>query len=383
MIKKLEVCGFKSFKDVKVDMRPLTVLCGTNGSGKSSVMQLLLLLNENAVSGGRIKDAKLNSDLLDLGKQSDVLYRWASTRQCSFKVDSDMGIFLAQADLDSSEDDFITLKSLSSSEQALVDWLRNNIRYLSSDRLSPRTHHKKSSFEVKKRNVGRNGENAVAIFMSNGDELVPEELCHKMQSDAEIDKTLKGQVNAWMREISSGVSLVARANGDQVDLQVDYGGVALEKGFRPENVGFGISYALPVLVMVLTAKRGDCLLIENPGAHLHPQGQAQIGRLLAMAAAYGIQLIIETHSDHVINGIRVACKQICDCKPEWCSEDQSGVRYYNGAVINFFRRVPLEADVYVENYTQIDRIRIESNGEVECYPEGFLDEWPNQMGELV
>ena len=57
---------------------------------------------------------------------------------------------------------------------------------------------------------------------------------------------------------------------------------------------------------LLSAKRGTLVLLENPEAHLHPQGQVRIGELIARTAASGVQILVETHSDHVLNGIRLA-----------------------------------------------------------------------------
>ena len=50
-------------------------------------------------------------------------------------------------------------------------------------------------------------------------------------------------------------------------------------------------------------------MVENPEAHLHPSAQAAMGEFLAISAASGIQVILETHSDHVLNGIRRAVKK--------------------------------------------------------------------------
>lgn len=57
------------------------------------------------------------------------------------------------------------------------------------------------------------------------------------------------------------------------------------------------------------ARPGDMVLIENPESHLHPKGQSAIGRLLAATAANGVQIFCESHSDHIINGVRVAVKE--------------------------------------------------------------------------
>src|SRR5260221_6265573 len=78
---------------------------------------------------------------------------------------------------------------------------------------------------------------------------------------------------------------------------------------RPQNVGYGLSHVLPILTACLGAQTGALLLIENPESHLHPSGQSAMGEFLAQVASAGIQLIVETHSDHVLNGIRRAVKR--------------------------------------------------------------------------
>ncbi|WUQ95544.1 AAA family ATPase [Streptomyces sp. NBC_00310] len=69
------------------------------------------------------------------------------------------------------------------------------------------------------------------------------------------------------------------------------------------------TYALPIVVACLTAQPGGLVLLENPEAHLHPHGQTKMAELAASAAAQGAQLVVETHSDHVLNGIRLAVKR--------------------------------------------------------------------------
>ena len=54
----------------------------------------------------------------------------------------------------------------------------------------------------------------------------------------------------------------------------------------------------------LSAKKGNIIIIENPEIHLHPKSQAMLGEFFAFIASKGIQLIIETHNDHIINKIR-------------------------------------------------------------------------------
>ena len=78
---------------------------------------------------------------------------------------------------------------------------------------------------------------------------------------------------------------------------------------RAVHTGDGLVQVLPIVVAALSAAEDSLLLIENPEANLHPAGQAHMGEFLAEVAAAGVQVILETHSDHVLNGIRRAVKQ--------------------------------------------------------------------------
>ena len=135
--------------------------------------------------------------------------------------------------------------------------------------------------------------------------------------------------------------------------------------FNPINSGFGLTYALPVVTAVLAAKPGDLLIIENPESHLHPAGQVMIGKLCALAAENGIQIILESHSDHILNSIRVAVKK--------------KILAPQHAAIYFFER-----DINAKEH-KVDVIQpfIDENGRLDKKPAGFSDEWAKQLDELI
>jgi len=107
-------------------------------------------------------------------------------------------------------------------------------------------------------------------------------------------------------------------------------------------------------VAALSADKGDIILVENPEVHLHPAGQAHMGQFLADVSRAGIQVILETHSDHVLNGIRrsVRAKRVT---PEHVA-------------IHFFRPRSSEA-------AQVISPIIDTSGNLDTWPEGFFDQF--------
>ena len=120
---------------------------------------------------------------------------------------------------------------------------------------------------------------------------------------------------------------------------------------------------MPIVTLLLTAKPDDILIIENPEAQLHPSGQAKLAELMSLVASHGVQLIVETHSDHIINGVRVATKNNVIAPEQSC--------------INFFYRKEGELA------TSKEEIRILADGGVDKWPQGFFDEWDNQLDKLL
>lgn len=121
------------------------------------------------------------------------------------------------------------------------------------------------------------------------------------------------------------------------------------------NTGFGITYVLPILVALLSAKKDSLILIENPEAHIHPKGQAILMELMAKAVDAGVQVVIETHSDHIVNGGLVAVnKGIID-------KDKLSLYYF-------------ERDEH-EHVAVGHQLNVKSDGHISpAPPQGFFDQ---------
>jgi len=384
MIDELNLKNFKSFKSLDYKPSKLNVFTGLNGSGKSSLIQAILLLRDIAIQSGtppwRIG---LDGESHSFGTYADLHYAYSQSEDDAIRIctrvngDAASYSFLVN-DAESDADDIIVDFSCAQEESMsrgnddrihrLMQKLRS-VQYMSAFRLPPMQEHKYSAKRVREHAWGSMGEYAVAYLAENGmTKLVSPEMC----SHFELDNHLQPQVDAWMGTVSPGVKINAENLGriNRVKLSVSFAKGVDEHPFLPQNVGFGISYVLPVLVMVLRAEVGDCIILENPEAHLHPRGQAEFGRLLALAAASGVQIFVETHSDHILNGIRVAIKQ------GLCNKDYVKVAF-------FTRTIHENSDGGYEQESHVDEIKIDAEGEFDRFPPDFMDEWNKQLMELL
>jgi predicted ATPase len=183
---------------------------------------------------------------------------------------------------------------------------------------------------------------------------------------AGVTRGLLDQTNAWLGEIAPGTELEVAdiAGTDFVRLAFHQQGADIRSGpQRATNVGFGLTHALPIIVACLTASRGDLLLIENPESHLHPSAQAAVGRLCGLATRSGAQVIVETHSDHVLNAIRLIVKD--------------GALEEDDVLIHFFTRPNRALQPTYET------TRIGPDGMIGYWPRGFFDEWDRAVDALL
>ena len=314
MIRYLEINNFKSLLHFASPFSRLNLFFGLNGAGKSSVIQALLLLRQTYLrtKSECIAGLYLNDSLISLGTAKDILCQNASEDEICFDILFDHGL--------SGEFHFLYGSSPSSNilkrERLMKDECINenlfgkDFYYLAAEHIGPQRQYDISNWNEDDRyNLGVHGEFVVPYLAIYGDKVtVAENLCLEHAKSCK----LVDQASAWMDLISLGVKLKAELNTLE---QYSRLFIAYENGryysdsYSPVNVGFGTLYVLPLIVELLVSGSDTLLLIENPESHLHPKGQATIASLIARAAFNGAQIICESHSDHVINGIRVAVKE--------------------------------------------------------------------------
>ncbi|WP_322549027.1 AAA family ATPase [Flavobacterium psychraquaticum] len=385
MIKSLELKNFKSIKKKYFPLRNLNVLTGLNGQGKSSFIQSLLLLRQSdKLEQGELKLNGGENGLVNIGTTKDAQYQYSKKEnleialqfestepyQMIFNYEIDADIFKQEMFLADTLDNYIENNKF----QSLFS---TNFQYLNAQRVEPRSTNVSSYYNVvEANNIGKYGQyTAHYIDLRGNEEVVFENILHKdsttydpITKKAIINKTLINQINLWLGEVSPGVNVrTTKISSDFVLLeyvfkQPNFGNT---NRYKPENVGFGISYALHVITALLASRPGELIIIENPESHIHPRGQAELGKLIAYTALNDVQIIIETHSDHIINGIRVAVKEISTLS------DKTILFYFDKEVTD------------TEQFTKIINIEIDKTGELSEYPKNLMEEWSNQLLKLI
>lgn len=385
MIESIELKNFKSIKKKYFPLRKLNLLLGLNGMGKSSFIQSLLLLKQSNIFDSKYLDLNRKDSYVKIGTTKDARYQYS-------KKDEDVSIalqFKGDEAIDMKfgyeiESDVMPIKNITfdllydlHQKYKSQSLFSNNFQYLNANRIPPTSNHPKSYTNVvRNRNIGNYGEFTVHFIETYyNDEVEFTNLLHKDSKTKDellntqiTNKTLINQINLWMGEISPGINIKTTSiSSEEVLLeytfkQRNFGNTSK---FKPENVGFGVSYSLHVVTALLAAKPGELIIIENPESHVHPKGQAEIGKLIALTAMNDVQIIVETHSDHVINGIRVAIKDNPTLKDE--------------TILFYFDKKFTES----EQYSQITDIKMDKNGTLSEEPHGLLDEWGNQLLKLL
>ncbi len=363
MITWLRLKNFKAFEDQRITFKSLTLFSGLNSTGKSSVLQSLLLLRQSYQQ--RLLPnigLGLNGDLVCIGTAQDALYEGAKDDLISFIImwkHGERGIWEFKYNREADVLDLVMRTKPKFYKSSLFN---DNFHYLQAERIGPRPSFEMSDFQVRQhKQLGPRGEYTTHFLSLYRDKDISQ---NSLSHPKAISLSLLNQVEAWMGEISPGTRIEIKSNPDMdlVSLQYSYG---LSNPYRATNVGFGITYTLPIIVAVLASEPGTLIMIENPEAHLHPKGQAKMGELLALAASCGIQVIIETHSDHVLNGIRVAV--------------HGGKIDPNDVQLHYFQRREKEGQAY----TKVISPHIDRNGRIDRWPDGFFDEWEKNLDILL
>lgn len=283
MLKNIKIENFKCFENEIIDLKPLTLITGTNSSGKSSLLQAILLLGDH-------KDLEITNYLQTLGSFDDLKNKYINPDAYYINAEFSDGqnaslTFCKKIEMFGKHDSYLSYP--------------NNLTYLNANRQVFKELQAVVPSKKEERKFGISGEYITVYFDRFKDEPIEEDLITKTAPSY----TLEGQTNYWLNKITNYSYELQTESSGSSHVRTFYKN---DEGltFKPGNIGTGISFLSTIIIACLSAKPNNIIIIENPEIHLHPQSQSNLASFFAFIASKGIQLIIETHNDHLINRIR-------------------------------------------------------------------------------
>ena len=378
MLTRIDLQHFKCFDLLKLPLCPLTLLSGANASGKSSIMQALALLHQTMREYEWSSRLMLNGSVIRLGTVADVIDKVHGRRSCEIGLlgqaeyyswkfagerdEMSMGVKIVSISgfeaFETSEPEKLhhLLPEEASSFAYMLTRSLLSLTYLTAERMGPREYYALEDSQLAPV-IGPTGEHAVSVLHSSRNERILEDLVINDEPPTRLLQTV-ARMNSFFPGCDLTIDKIPNANAVTLGLRTSD-----DTDFhRPVHTGFGVTQVFPIVVAALSSSRDDLLLIENPEVHLHPAGQAMMGEFLAEVAAAGVQVILETHSDHVLNGVRRAVRK------QKLSPDRVALHF-------FLPRQECER----QGIAQVQSPVMDGDGNIDTWPEGFFDQFDKDM----
>ncbi len=403
MITELRAQNFKSWQDTgALQLAPLTGLFGANSSGKTSILQVLLMLKQTVEQPSDWNKPLYFGDegsLVNLGNFNDVIHKhkldlsldisvlWKSStvadinkyirfynlnvetllpsqgdRDRSGEISFSTNIFRGAVNNFHYETDLYRLnveqpdlfrcyglrtarteiRDIFSRFEEAFENLFSQILYLGPLREHPRPRYTWGGDHPK--GIGQEGRKAVSALLSG-------RIRH-----LSIDK----QILSWLQRLdlidSYDLRPISDTNQDYEFLVKKYKG---GPEVRLTDVGFGVSQVLPVLILCYYAPEGSILILEQPEAHLHPKVQSELADVLIdVVKNRNVQIILESHSAHLLHRLQ---RRIAE---EDISADQTAFYFCQ---IN-------------DGTSEIERLDVDEYGNIRNWPQNFFGD---DLGDLV
>lgn len=397
MIYSINLNNFKCIPNMDFKFGRVNVFTGYNGRGKSSLLQVLLMMSQSIKKDqlNSIEKLHLNGDLVNLGDFDEIL---TNESKDSFSIiiclgnngeqhklkfeykraNNDIKVGKMSSCIIDEDNYFDTLGGINSSSgntsieknqiKTFPSYINRilgatNLHYVSADRRGPIKFVEKMEIpDIYK--VGKDGIFTINTLSTYQDKISAE---MNINGDDSQEYDLLTSTTRWVDFIMTGGKLSVKDGRNinehrtsTISLEFNLDEKDTKRGFQSYNVGFGYSYILSIVVTALIAKEGNIVIIENPEAHLHPRAQLHMAYLLSKLASRGIQVFIETHSEHMVNGFRLAA-----LKKEYKLSNED---------INIF---------FFDHDYKIRALNIEPTGRIANWPEGFFDQYQKELAEIM
>lgn len=341
MLSKIEIKGFKCFDSEELTFGNLTLFTGVNSAGKSSALQAMRLLMQQEENGR----SPLNGKYVRLGAITDIKNWITNPRQIVISGELDQSKCSLRIDVKGN------------TELMGVDRVKDcDLIYLSAERVGVEDVYKQNLMNEYR--IGIHGEYTFDYLSSER----LNEMAEPSFAVEESGTNLGNQVDYWLNYIMGYFVTAERISGTEV-VRVSYRhGKSGGRELKPCHVGTGVSYVASVVTAALSCQRGSIFIVENPEIHLHPGAQSKLLEFFCFLAERGLQIIIETHSDHMFNGVR---KEI---RKKSVSVENVKIYYFKQDENHLSRPVT---------------IRVDENGVVRNQEKGLFDQFDDDLDELL
>lgn len=383
MISRVEINGYKCLLDVIHSCGRLNVLVGANASGKSSFIQALLLLRQSKVDG-EIRRLVLSGSLVEAGTAKDILHP-SSNHSVSIRIEDGSEISSYHFYHDRSSESGVSSRALNATKgypaNGKIFDSSDSFAYLNAERVGPRVSYSlPDDADHSPGWLGKHGEFTAGylarcmsgLIVPDWDSVftglstaIREIDGYDFEQDlydtgGRIDLVAKIVLGWVLPGASFDVSLSEELDSASTFFLRDPLGSRVK--VRSTHVGFGLTYSLPIIVSALSLSQESLFFVENPEAHLHPFSQSRLGVFMAVMADLGRQAFVETHSDHFVNGVRLAVKH--------------GLINYGDVSFAYFE------PPYLGETASVLSIEIDKNGFLSDWPKGFFDQIESDLSRL-
>jgi predicted ATPase len=363
-LKAVQIEDFKCFGSVRIPFAALTVLSGYNGAGKSTALQPILLLAQAArrrtwSAATTRGEMPLNGEIVRLGSAGDVIRAQSKSSMSRFELVGDTATLNVDVKGRAGARSLRIIRRNTGDRWPELFSRLSRLVYLSAVRGGTAEAFPTPDLVTgQAADVGVDGRFASYWYH----EFADVEIDSARRFPEERGTTFRKQLDAWLGRLAPGANANVQALPLASMLALQFRLSETGEWRRPANVGYGLTYAFPILVALLAAKTGDIVIIDSPEAHLHPQAQSRMGRMLAAFAASGIQVIVETHSDHILNGIRLAIRE-------------KAIEVQDLSLL-FFAGSSLDGH-------GVSSPRVDSVGRIDEWPDGFFDQSDKDVSQLA
>lgn len=377
ILRSLDLSNMKCFAALRLGLSPLTLFTGFNAAGKSTALHALILLSQGLRLDSTAEHLPLNGPLIRLGSPEDVFLdksnkakisvanaeeeiSWHFDRQNAFQIEQvihrtpsgesrNWGKMLWKPD------------EAASAPNSLICSIRDAVFLGAARGGTPEMYPSPDAVKsIVNADVGNEGQFAPWWYT----EMVDAQIDGARLHPGETVPSMRQQLDAYFGDLfppNAGADAGRIQRTSLVRIGFYTGTPRVDR--RPANIGYGLTYAFPILVALLLAHREQVVIIESPEANLHPRAQSKMGDILARFAAAGVQVLVESHSDHVLNGIRMAVKK--------------QVIPHSDVAIHFFGGVDSEGNHGVISPS------VDSKGTIDNWPEGFFDQGESDLAVLA